>query len=198
VISVGFGDPFTGIDLFLLVNSLAQVNGQLAEMPPNVDEAIKKFEDSAPERAIVGQTLRALFNGQALPRTRKKLPVAIKLILTQIKAVSQGRPIPLDPSLVGFAAIRTRHGGGPMGDCIMFSLQTMARGSAETKTLANYLWSVANGAPAGPAPLLQEPWLAAIAEEVRCLAEPQVGGIRLMMRPAESRLRSIRPETPEN
>jgi hypothetical protein len=187
VISVGFGDPFTGIDLFLLVNTLSKVSGQLAELPANVDEAIKEFEESASQRAIVGQTLRALFTGQALPRTRKKLPVAIRLILTQINAVSRGRPIPLDPSLVGFAAIRTRHGGGPIGDCIMFSLQAMAAGSAETKTLANYLWSVANGGPAGSAPLLQEPWLAATAEEVRCLAEPQVGGIRMMMRPAKPR-----------
>jgi hypothetical protein len=52
------------------------------------------------------------------------------------------------------------------------------------KTLANYLWSIANGGPAGPAPVLTDPQMAATAEEVRCLAEPQVGGIRLLMKQA--------------
>src|SRR5205807_4580059 len=117
----------------------------------------------------------------------ESMPIAIRLLLTKIEAVSNGKAIPLAPSPVGLAAIRTRHGGEPMGDCIMFSLHAMARGNAEMKTLANYLWSIANGGPAGPAPLLREPWLATTAEEVRCLAEPQVGGIRMMMRPAKPR-----------
>jgi hypothetical protein len=71
-----------------------------------------------------------------------------------------------------------------MGDCIMLSLHTMAKAHSEAKTLADYLWSIANGGPAGPAPLLTDPQMAATAEEVRCLADKEVGGIRLMMKQA--------------
>jgi hypothetical protein len=185
LISVGFGDPFTGIDLFSVVHAFSELSGKIGTIPEKAEEILKQFEEGVPERAIVAQRLRALITGKPGPRTRKKLPVAIRLILAQIEAVSKGRPVPLDPSLVGFAAVRTRHGGGPMGDCIMFSLQAMARGSAETKLLADYLWSIANGGPAGPAPLLTESSLAATAEEVRNLAEPQVGGMRMLVMPAK-------------
>jgi hypothetical protein len=113
--------------------------------------------------------------------------------LRMIEAVAEGRPIPLDPSLVGLAAIRARHGGGPMGDCIMYSLQTMARAGPEAKTLANYLWSIAHRGPAGPAPVLKEPQLAAIAEEIRCLADTEVGGIRMMFAQAKQSLQTQAP-----
>ena len=189
VISVGFGDPATGVDLFSLVRDLVELRGQIEYIPEKAEEAIKQFEKGAPERATVGQRLRSLITGEQVRKNRKRLPVAIGLILAQIEARSKGGPIPLDPSLVGFAAIRTRHGGGPIGDCMMFSLQSMARADAETQMLANYLWSIANGGPAGPAPVLKNPSLAATAEEVRCLAEPQVGGIRMMMRPAKPKSR---------
>lgn len=184
IISVGFGDPATGIDLFSLVHALSKVKGQITVIPENVEQAIQEFEAAAAERAIIAQRLRSLITGDPLTDAPENLPIAIRLLLAQIEAVSNGKAIPLDPTLVGLAAIRTRHGGGPMGDCIMFSLQAMARGSAEMKTLANYLWSIANSGPAGPAPVLKEPQMAAIAEEVRCLAEQQIGGIRLMMKQA--------------
>ena len=105
-------------------------------------------------------------------------------MLVQIEAVANGKPIPLDPSLVGLAAIRTRHGGGPLGDCIMFSLRAMAAADPDTNKLANYFWRIANGGPAGPAPLLTEPQMVMTAEEVRCPADKEVGGIRLLMKPA--------------
>ena len=38
---------------------------------------------------------------------------------------------------------------------------------------------------AGPAPVLTKPQLAATAEEVRCLADKEVGGMRLMMARAD-------------
>jgi hypothetical protein len=72
-----------------------------------------------------------------------------------------------------------------MGDCIMFSLHAMARARPEAKTLADYLWNIAHGGPAGPAPILKDPQLAAVAEEVRCLADKEVGGIRMMMTQAK-------------
>lgn len=153
-------------------------------LPENVEQAIQEFEAAAPERAIIAECLRSLITGDPPIDAQESLPIAIRLLLTQIGAVSNGKAIPLDPSLVGLAAIRRRHGGEPMGDCIMFSLQAMASGNAEMKILANYLWSIANGGPAGPAPVLTEPHLAATADEVRCLAEPQVGGIRMMMKQA--------------
>lgn len=184
IISVGFGDPATGIDLFSLVHELSKVRGHIAVLPENVEQAIQEFEAAAPERVIVAHRLRSLISGDPQTDLPERLPIAIRLLLTQIEAVSNGKAIPLDPSLVGLAAIRTRHGGGPIGDCIMFSLHAMARGNAEMKTLANYLWSIANGGPAGPAPVLTEPHLAATAEEVRCLSERQVGGIRMMMKQA--------------
>jgi hypothetical protein len=186
IISVGFGDPPTGIDLFSLVHALCEVKGQLTSIPENVEEAIRQFETAAPERAVVAHQLRSLITGDSPIETTENLPVAIRYLLVQIEAVANGKAIPIDPSLVGLAAIRTRHGGGPMGDCIMFSLHVMARGNAESKTLANYLWLIANGGPAGPAPVLGDPQMAATAEEVRCLAEPQVGGVRLVMKPATS------------
>jgi hypothetical protein len=47
VISVGFGDPFTGIDLFLLVDTLAKVSGQLAECRPTL---MKRSRSSKSQR----------------------------------------------------------------------------------------------------------------------------------------------------
>jgi hypothetical protein len=185
IMSVGFGDPATGVDLFSLVHGIAALKGQAAVISEEAENAIRQFETAAPERAVVGYRLRSLITGEPATETRRSLPVAIRFVLAQIEAVSNGKAIPLDPSLVGLAAIRMRHGGGKMGDCIMFSLHAMARGDTETKMLANYLWSIANRGPAGPAPILTKPWLAATAEEVRCLAETQVGGIRMMMRRAK-------------
>lgn len=184
IISVGFGDPATGINLFSLVQALLRVRGHVTEVPQEAERALQQFEAAAPERTVVAQRLRSLIKTEPPIVSSDTLPVAIRLLLVQIEAVAKGEPIPLDPSLVGLAAIRTRHGGGAMGDCIMFSLHAMAMAHPEAKTLANYLWSIANSGPAGPAPLLTEPQMAATAEEVRCLADKEVGGIRLMMGPA--------------
>ena len=71
-----------------------------------------------------------------------------------------------------------------MGDCIRFSLHAMVGAGSEWELLANYLWSIANGGPAIPAPTLTAGELAATVEEVRCLADPQVGGIRVLFSPA--------------
>lgn len=183
-ISVGFGDPATGIDLFSLAKSLVELKGHCNSLPKEAEAAIAKFEEGAPERAVVADLLRAIVTGQRALDEPGDLPVAIRLVLLQIEAVAKDAPIPLDPSLVGFAAIRSRHGGGPMGDCILLSLRALAAAGKEERSLAEYLWTVANRGPAGPAPALSDQQLAATAEEVRCLADPEVGGFRLMMSPA--------------
>jgi hypothetical protein len=185
IMSVGFGDPATNIDLFSLIHSLCIIRGKVSKLPKEAEHAIRQFEAAAPERAIVGQRIRSLITEEPLFAPPDSLPVAISLLLTQIDAVAKGEPTPIDASLVGLAAIRTRHGGGAMGDCIMFSLHAMARARLEPRTLADYLWSVAHGGPAGPAPILKDPQLAAVAEEVRCLADKEVGGIRMMMTQAK-------------
>jgi len=187
IISVGFGDPSTGVDVYSLVQALLAIRGRVTEIPEEAERAIHQFEAAAPERFAVAQRLRSIVTGELPMTVPDTLPVAIRLVLVQIEAVTKGEAIPLDPSLVGLAAIRTRHGGGEMGDCILFSLHAMARARSEAKVLANYLWSIANGGPSGPAPLLTEPQLAATAEEVRCLADKEVGGIRMMMTQAAPR-----------
>lgn len=184
IISVGFGDPATGIDLFSLLQELLAVKGDATEIPEEAERAIQHFEAAAPARAVIAQRLRSLITNDSPITSPDTLPVAIRLLIVQIQAVAKGEPIPLDPSLVGLAAIRTRHGGGAMGDCIVFSLHAMAMAHSEAKMLANYLWSIANGGPAGPAPLLMDTQMAATAEEVRCLADKEVGGIRLLMQQA--------------
>jgi len=181
IISVGFGDPWTGVDLFSLTEALVELRGRVTELPQEAEEAIRKFEKGASERATVAQRLRALIAETPLMPPADNLPIALRLVLPQIEAVAKRQVIPLAPSVVGLAAIRTRHGGGPMGDCILFSLRAMASGDTEAEMLANYLWSIANGGPAGPAPALTDPHLAETAEEVRCLADKEVGGIRLLM-----------------
>ena len=183
--SVGFGDPATNIDLFSLIHALRELKGQVTKLPEEAEGAIQQFEAAAPERAIVGQRIRSLIADEPVLASTDSLPAAISLLLIQTEAIANGEPIPIDPSLVGLASIRARHSGGAMGDCIMFSLHAMARARPEAKALADYLWSVAHGGPAGPAPILKDPQLAAVAEEVRCLADKEVGGIRMMMMQAK-------------
>jgi hypothetical protein len=154
---------------------------QVSIVPKEAERVIQRFERAASERAIVGKRLRGIITGEPSDSNPDSLPTAIKLILVQIEALVRGEHVPLDPSLVGLAAIRTRYGGGAMGDCIMYSLNMMANATPEARALANYLWSVANGGPSGPAPQLTDTYLATTAEEVRCLADREVGGIRLLM-----------------
>jgi hypothetical protein len=193
IISVGFGDPATGVDLFAIVTSLIHLRGSAAEIPKEVQEAIRKFEAGAPERSVIAERLRSVVMSSPPCAAPEGLPVAIRLALMQIEAVLAGHPVPLDPSLVGLAAIRSRHGGGAIGDCMMFSLLALAGANEEARILAEYLWTVANRGPAGPAPVLTEPQMAATAEEVRCLADREVGGMRLLMtraRPSEGNTES--------
>jgi len=171
IMSVGFGDPATNVDLFTLIHELRSVRGKVTRVPEEAERTIQQFEAAAPERTVIAQRLRSLVTNEPPTPIPDNLPVALRMLLVQIEAAAKGKPIPLDPSLVGLAAIRTRHGGGAMGDCIMYSLQIMARSNTEATTLANYLWSIAHRGPAGPAPVLKEPQVAATAGEVRCLAD---------------------------
>jgi hypothetical protein len=185
ITAVGFGDPPTGVDLFSLAKALVTLRGSTTNVPMQFEQAIHQFESGAPQRAVVGERLRSLLNNPSSSLVSERLPIAIRLILVQLDAVAEGKPIPLDPSLVGLAAIRMRHGGGPMGDCILFSLCAMSKAHEESRILADYLWKIANRSPAGPAPTLKNRQLAEVAEEVRCLADKEVGGIRLMMTEAK-------------
>ncbi|HVT15204.1 MAG TPA: hypothetical protein VHQ90_03350 [Thermoanaerobaculia bacterium] len=184
IISVGIGDPATGVDLFSLVNDLVVIAEHVSKVPKEAERAIRRFETAAPERSVVAQRLRSLVTKKPLLASPNALPVTLRLLLAQIDACAKGKPIPLDLSLVGLAAIRSRHGGGAMGDCIMFSLRAISNAGADNVRLAKYLWNIANRGPAGPAPLMTSPLAAATAEEVRCLADKEVGGMRLMMAPA--------------
>src|ERR1700688_2687524 len=184
IIAVGLGDPATGVDLYALAHDLVALAEKSSKVPQNAQRAIQRFEAAAPERAVVAHRLQSLVTQEPIVSPPGRLPVALRLLLAQLDALAQDKPIPLDPSLVGLAAIRSRHGGGAMGDCIMFSLGALARAGPEYAALAEYLWGVANGGPAGPAPFMTNPRAAETAEEVRCLADPEVGGMRLMMAPA--------------
>src|SRR5215213_140269 len=184
LISIGFGDPSTGIDLFALVHLLVQLKGSQQGIPKELEPLISKFETAAPERAVIGQHLRALVTGAPPIDVPPKLPIALELFLIQMRAVADGKPIPLDPRLVGWAAIRSRHGGGDIGDCLGFSLCAMLSANAEFKTLAQYFRDLARGRPAAPAPEFSAPELTEVAQEMRCLADRAVGGFRLLMSPA--------------
>ncbi len=196
IISVGLGDPPTGIDLFSLAQAIKKLRGRVTALPEKIEDALRTFEAGAEERTVVAQRLRALATSAPLPPEPERLPVAIKLVLIQLQAAIDGASIPLDPSLVGLAAIRSRHGGGDMGDCILFSLRAMMMANEDSRTLANYLWRVAKGGPAIPVPSLTEPHMKETVEEVRCLADRQVGGIRMMMSPAGSSSRASTLNSP--
>jgi hypothetical protein len=192
ILGVGIGDPPTGVDLLSVIHALADMRGHTTEIPSELLDAIETFEAGDVERRVVAQRLRGLVTG-AQPEQEDHLPMALRLFLTQMEAIVYKRPIPVAPSLVGLAAIRSRHGGGEMGDCISMSLPLMARANAESRALAEYLWRVAHGRSATPVPNLTDAELRATAEEVRCLADPQAGGMRMMMSPARS---AVPVETP--
>jgi len=185
IMAIGIGDPPTGVDLLAVIHALADLRGHTTEIPSELSDAIETFEAGDAERRVVAERLRALVTG-AQPEQEGYLPMALSLFLKQMDAIVYKRPIPIAPPLVGWAAIRSRHGGGEMGDCISMSLPLMARAKAETRALAEYLWRVAHGRSATPVPNLTDPELRATAEEVRCLADPHVGGIRMMMSPARA------------
>jgi hypothetical protein len=182
ILGIGIGDPSTGTDLFSLIHALTDLRGLTKEIPQGLLGAIQTFEAGDEKRSVLGQRLRTIVTGVPAEQD-DDLPVALRLVLTQIEAIVNGGPLPIAPSLVGLAAIRSRHGGGEMGDCIRVSLYGMARANAECRALAEYLWRVAHGRSATPVPNLTDAELRATAEEVRCLADPHVGGIRMMMSP---------------
>jgi hypothetical protein len=187
IVSVGFGDPHTGINLFALAEALLNLRERAGAIPNDAEAVLREFEASSDEHAIVAHRLRSLVAGAETTQDVEQLPLAIRLILAQLDALANNRPIPIDPFPVGMAAIRSRHGGGSMGDCVLFSLHAMARADVEARRLAGYFWRIANGGPAGPVPPLTSAPMVAIADEVRCLADKEVGGIRLLMKQAESR-----------
>ena len=133
------------------------------------------------------ERLRAVVTQPGNASNEADLPIALRLFLKQLDAVVADKPIPLDPEIVGLAAIRARHSGGPMGDCILVSVRVMLGGQQATHRLAKYFLDVATGGPAAPAPIFEQPQLRSAAEEVRCLADRAVGGIRMLMSPAEDR-----------
>lgn len=185
IMGVGIGDPPTGVDLLAVIHALADLRDHTTEIPCELLDAIKTFEAGDVERRVVAQHLRGLVTGTR-PEQDDHLPMALRLFLKQVDAIMNRRPIPVAPSLVGLAAIRCRHGGGEMGDCISMSLSLMARANADSRALAEYLWRVAHGRSATPVPNLTDPELGATAEEVRCLADPQAGGFRMMMSPTRT------------
>jgi hypothetical protein len=194
--SIGIGDPCTRIDLFTLAHFLAQHKGQAQAIPTEVDAAITAFEAGAPERACVGQYLRALHTGSPFSEPPSGLPAVVGMLLSQLRAIAEHKPIPLTPLWVGWAAIRKRHGGIEIGDCLRFSLQAMLTGPGELQVLARYFCNLAEGGPAGPAPEFSDPDLADIAQEMRTLADRMAGGFRALMSPASTNPATSVPNTP--
>jgi len=184
IMAVGIGDPSTGVDLFSLSYALSALRGQTTEIPKELLEAIEVFEAGDSLRVILAQRLRAIPSGTPNEQHHDHLPIALELALAQLDAIANNDPIPLDPSLAGLAAIRSRHGGGEMGDCIRMSLHILAGGNAECRALVDYLRNVAQGRSPTPIPTLTDSELLTTAEEVRCLADPLVGGIQMMAGPA--------------
>ena len=187
ILSLSIGDPPTGIDLLSLIETLAKLRGHTTKIPDELLEAIRIFEEGDARRRVVAQRLRSLVTG-APSHSDDDLPIALALVVKQLVAVTADEAVPLNPSSVGLAAIGSRHSGSEIGDCMYMSLHLMARASGEYRALADYLWRVAHRRSATPMPKLTDPELRATAEEVRCLADPQIGGMRMMMvsaRPAE-------------
>ena len=193
LMSLGIGDPCTRIDLFTIAHFLAQHKGQ-PDIPQEIETAISNFEAAAPERASAGQYLRALHTGDPFSEPPPGLPPVVYMLLSQLRAIAEEMPIPLTPQWVGWAAIRKRHGGIDIGDCLRFSLHAMLAGPDELQTLARYFCKLAEGGSAGPAPELSDPDLATIAQEMRTLAERMAGGFRALMSPANTN--SAAPDVP--
>jgi hypothetical protein len=194
LMSIGIGDPSTRIDLFTIAHFLAQHKGQA--IPTEVDAAITAFEVAAPERASAGQYLRALHSGSPFSEPPCGLPAVVELLLLQLRAIAEEKPIPLTPLWVGWAAIRKRHGGIEIGDCLRFSLHAMLTGPDELQILARYFCKLAEGGPAGPAPEFSDPDLADIAQEMRTLADRMAGGSRALMSPGSTNSATSIPNIP--
>ena len=136
MISLGHGDPCTRLDLFRLAHLLVGLRRQSQPMPAELEAAISSFEVAAAERAPAGQYLRALLTASPFIEPPPGLPPVLKMFLCQLRAVADEQPIPLDPRWVGWAAIRKRHGGIDIGDCLRFSLHAMLNGAGELNRCA--------------------------------------------------------------
>jgi hypothetical protein len=182
IVAIGIGDPATGLNLWEMVQALRALREHRLAMPIGLENAISEFEAAAPERKVIADRLRAIPEGEEpAPLSPSKLPMAVHVALLQVEALAARGPIPIAPEVAGHAAIRARFSDGKIGDCMLLSLFALARAGEESAMVAEYLWSISRGGPAGPAPLVQELELARTVEEVRCLAEPEVGGIRMLM-----------------
>lgn len=182
IFEIGFGDPPSGFNLWNMVHVLMMLREHSLAMPEEMEKAISEFEAAASERKVIAECLRAIVTGASVPPPPppNSLPKAVYVALLQVNALVAGAPIPIVPELVGLAAIHARFASRKPGDCMLLSLFVMCEVGGESATLAEYLLNVSCGGPAGPAPDLQDTALAETAEEVRCLAEPEVGGIGML------------------
>ena len=78
IISIGIGDPATGIDLFSLAEALLELRGHVSDIPHEADKAIREFEAAAPERAIVAERLRAVLKATPPTPVADTLPIALR------------------------------------------------------------------------------------------------------------------------
>lgn len=188
IFAVGFGDPPTDLNLLALTEMLVALRERGLGLPCQIAEAIDDFEAAAPKRRAVAESLRAIGIGAAMPPTPHPggLPQAIYVALLQVQALASRKPVPLSPELLGLAAIHARFSSRKLGDCSLLSLMLLHKGGGEGQIVAEYLWSVARGEAAGPAPKVTDPELARMVEEVRTLAMPEVGGFRMLFSKAGS------------
>lgn len=116
-----------------------------------------------------------------MPEISNDLSALVGTFLQQVSSVVNGMPLPISPQLAGWSTIRLRHEGGKLGDFTRCTLQAMLVGDEEMRAFAEYCCKVANGDPPAPVPNFSQHDLAAAAKEVRNLADPQIGGFRLLL-----------------
>jgi hypothetical protein len=181
VFDIGFGDPPSGVNLLELIVALKRLREHNLAIPEEIEKVILEFETAASERKAIAERLRAIVSGAPIPPPPDSLPPAVYAAMLQIDALVAGKPMPVALELAGFAAIHARFTERKLGDCMLLSLLALANRGGEYAKLAEYLWTISRGGPAGPAPELQHAELARTAEEARCLAEPEVGGIGILL-----------------
>ncbi len=182
IFAIGIGDPPTDLNLLALSDVLITLHEQGRGLPGQIAEAIDGFEAAAPQRRAVAESLRAIATGAAMPPVPQPdmLPRAVHVALLQVQALASRKTVPIAPELLGLAAIHARFSSRKLGDCSLLSLMLLGKSRGEGGIVAEYLWNVARGEAAGPAPKVADPELACVVEEVRTLAMPEVGGIRML------------------
>ena len=184
IMSIGLYESNLGVDLFHMVNELSRARKASLDLSPAIDAAIRAFEGTTGQHQIVGQHMRAVASGMSLPEIPTDLSAIVGMFLLQLRSAINGSPLPLSPQLVGWGVIRFRHEGCKLGDFTRFSLQSLLSGNNDMKTFGQYCCRLAEGGSAGPIPELTNPELVTAAKEMRCLADPQVGGFRVLLSPA--------------